>query len=57
MYPKILRTEIVVPIFKSGIESNVNNYRPISILPIGIKIFERIVFNQLYSFLKKNQTA
>ena len=34
----------------SGIESNVNNYLPIFHLPIFSKIFERVVFNQLYSF-------
>ena len=30
-----------------------NNYRPISILPILGKIFERIVYIQLYYFLEK----
>ena len=29
-----------------------NNYRPISVLPIVAKIKERIVFNQLYDFLQ-----
>ena len=38
----------VVPIFKSEDRKKCENYRPISILPIISKIFERSVFNQLY---------
>ena len=39
---------------KSGNVDDVNNYRPVSILPILSKIFERIVYNRVYSFLEKN---
>ena len=31
-----------------------NNYRPISLLPICGKIFERIIFNNLYTYLNLN---
>ena len=41
----------VVPIYKSENRKKCENYRPISILPIISKIFERSVFNQLYEFL------
>ena len=44
----------VVPIFKSEDRKKCENYRPISILPIISKIFERSVFNQLYEFLNAN---
>ena len=40
--------------FKEDIKSDPNNYRPISVLPIVSKLIERIVFNQLYSFLVEN---
>ena len=50
-FPKSLKTARVVPIFKAGDRSNLNNYRPISILPIFSKIFERIVHKQLQSYL------
>ena len=50
---KYLQTAIVVPICKNGIESYVNNYRPISILPIFSKNFDRVVFNQLCNFFEK----
>ena len=30
-----------------------NNYRPISVISVIAKVFERIVYDQLYSFLAK----
>ena len=44
----------VVPIYKSENRKKCENYRPISILLIISKIFERSVFNQLYEFLNSN---
>ena len=52
-FPESLKIARVIPIFKSGDKSNVTNYRPISILPVFSKIFERIIYNQLYKFLEK----
>ncbi|CAB4022158.1 Hypothetical predicted protein, partial [Paramuricea clavata] len=44
----------VLPIYKSEDRQKCENYRPISILPIISKIFERLVFNQLYKYLNEN---
>jgi hypothetical protein len=44
----------VLPIFKTEHRQKCENYRPISILPINSKIFERSVFNQLYEFLNES---
>ena len=41
----------VVPIFKSGDICDINNYRPVSILPILSKIIERHVHNSLLDYL------
>ena len=35
-------------------KQTVSNYRPISLLPLFAKIFERIVFKNLYNYLKSN---
>ena len=55
-FPDKLKIAKIIPIYK-GNESDinsVNNYRPISILPIISKIFEKIVYNQLYNFFDQH---
>ena len=41
----------VVPLFKQGNRSDLNNYRPISVIPVVAKVFERIIYDQLYNHL------
>ena len=45
----------VVPIFKSGQSNDRSNYRPISVLPFLSRIFEKLIYNQLYDYLDKNR--
>ena len=54
-FPQFCKTAKVVPIHKADDPTNLNNYRPISILPIFSKIFEKIVHNKLYSYLQRNR--
>ena len=54
VFPETLKVAKVTPIFKSGEEELVNNYRPISVLSCFSKIFERVMYNRLYSFLVEN---
>ena len=42
------------PIFKNGSISDLNNYRPISVIPTVPKIFEKIIYDQLYQYLNEN---
>ena len=44
----------VVPLFKSGNRQEMNNYRPNSILPVILKIAEKVVYHQLSSYLDAN---
>ena len=44
----------VVPVFKSGDESVVSNYRPISLLSITSKMSKRLIHNPLLSYVKRN---
>ena len=54
IFPHIWKSANLTPIHKKGSKQLVSNYRPISLLPICGKIFEKIIFNQLYSFLNSN---
>ena len=44
----------VTPIFKKNDKQLIKNYRPISLLPICGKIFEKILFNNLYNYFNTN---
>ena len=51
-YPDQLKIAKVIPIFKNkGDQLYVHNYRPISLLSNINKIFEKLVYGRLYSFL------
>ena len=49
LYPDLLKIVKVIPIFKKGDPTSVNNYRPISILSPINKIFEKMIYSRLYS--------
>jgi hypothetical protein len=49
--PDDLKLAKVVPIHKSGNKQSLNNYRPISLLPVLSKLFEKVIFKRLYHFI------
>ena len=53
IFPDDWKCARVTPLFKQGERSDLNNYRPISVISVIAKVFERIVYDQLYSFLTK----
>ena len=54
IFPDDWKIARVSPAYKKNIKSDPNNYRPISVLPIISNIVEKIVFNQLYTYLIEN---
>ena len=44
----------VIPIYKEGVKTDVNNYHPISILPCLSKVFEKLLLKRSNSFFEKN---
>ena len=50
-FPDELKTGRISPIYKKDDEQLLENYRPVSTLPIFGKIFEKIIFARLYSFV------
>ena len=47
IFPSSLKTDRISPVFKKGDEQLIENYRPVSILPI----FEKIIYTRMYSFV------
>ena len=52
--PKCWKIKRVSPIHKGDKKTDPNNFRPISILPIPMKMFEKIVHDQVSVFVKEN---
>ena len=50
-FPDELKTGRISPIYKKDDEQLLENYRPVSTLPVFGKILEKLIFNRLYSFL------
>ena len=44
----------VVPVHKKGDKQCLKNYQPVSLLPVCGKIFERLIFNEMFGFLIEN---
>ena len=53
-FPLAWKMGNITPIHKKNEKNLIENYRPISILPICGKLLERIIFNTLYSFFEEN---
>ena len=54
IFPNALKTAKITPIFKKGDPHVTDNYRPISLLPIISKVFEKVVFLQMYDYFVEN---
>ena len=48
VFPDDLKVGKVAPVYKSGDKDDLNNYRSISVLPIVAKVFETILYGQVY---------
>ena len=55
IYPTEWKTARVTPVFKKGVKSDLNNYLPIFVIPVVSKVFEKIVYDQLYQYLNDNK--
>jgi hypothetical protein len=55
-YPSKLKYAKIVPIYENDDDEDPGNYRPISLLSNINKIYEKLMYNRIASFLKKNNT-
>ena len=51
IFPQTLKTGKITPIHKKSDPQLLDNYRPVSTLPIFGKIFEKVIYSRIYNFL------
>ena len=54
IFPIAEKCAKISPVYKSEERSAMDNYRPISVLPVLSKVMERVVYRQVYEYLCKN---
>ena len=54
IFPNIMKTARIIPLYKNSNNQIISNYRPISLLSTFSKILERTMFNKLISFFNSN---
>ena len=54
VFPDQWKKANITPIHKKGNKSDITNYRPISVLPLCGKIFEKLLYNAIYSYFNDN---
>ena len=54
VFPDILKTAKVTPLHKKNSKLDFSNYRPISLLSVFSKVYEKLVYKRIYSYLDKH---
>jgi hypothetical protein len=54
-FPDVLKLSRTIPVFKKGDPESMNNYRPISIIPVLGKVFEALMREQLVCHFENNR--
>ena len=54
IFPNELKIARVIPLYKGGDSKYLVNYRPVSVLPVFSKIFERLMYDRIMEFLTEN---
>ena len=58
IFPEELKLAKIVPIYKNkGDKNEMRNYRPISLLSPFSKVFEKVVYKQIYQYFDQFELA
>ena len=55
VFPDDWKKGNIVPVHKKDFKTMLSNYRPISLLPIFAKIFEKIIFTSRFNYFNENE--
>ena len=47
----------VAPVYKGGDKDNLDNYRPISVLPTVAMVFEKLIYEQMIKYFESNDLS
>ena len=53
IFPDFLKVAKIIPLHKKDSKLNYKNYRPISLLSVFSKIFEKTIYKRMYAYLEK----
>ena len=53
VFPSRRKKANVIPVHKNNEKYIVNNYRPVSLLPVASKIFEKAIYNNLLNYIER----
>lgn len=54
VFPEALKISIIKPMHKKDEKTKMCNYRPVALIPIFAKIFEKVIYNRLNNYFEKN---
>ena len=52
--PQAWKRALVTSVHNGGVNLDVGNFRPISVLPVVVEVFQKIIHQQLYNYLQEN---
>lgn len=53
IFPEKLKTSVIRPLFKKKDREDMSCYRPVALIPILSKVFEKVFYNALYQYFEK----
>lgn len=53
-FPSEMKLAKVIPLYKSGDAMKIDNYRPVSVLPLFSKLLEKLMYNRVLAFINRN---
>lgn len=54
IFPDALKVAVVTPVYKKGCKNSLSNYRPVSVLTVFSKLFEKAMNNRIVEYLEKH---
>ena len=57
IFPDIWKKSNVIPVHKKGVKQIIDNFKPVSLLSICGKIFEKLLFSSKFKFLDDNNVS